>query len=129
MFAEHLDGVAELRAGVFVFFDLVMAGIGVCAPHDIAVSVLTSVIGHQRDKGWNLTDAGWMALSRDRGTASQPIDQAYGLVCDVDGNLLDDYIVVAANQEHGTIQHRTGDPQRMLDVPVGTLLRILPNHV
>jgi D-serine deaminase-like pyridoxal phosphate-dependent protein len=27
----HLDGVTELRAGVYVFFDLVMAGIGVCA--------------------------------------------------------------------------------------------------
>jgi len=128
LFARALPGVTELRAGVYVFQDLVMAGLGVCAPADIALSVLTSVIGHQPGRGWTLVDAGWMALSRDRGTASQPVDQGYGLVCDAAGRVLDDWIVVAANQEHGTIAHRSGDPSRLLDQPVGTLLRILPNH-
>ncbi len=66
----RLDGVTEVRAGVFVFFDLVMAGLGVCAVDDIALSVLATVIGHQRDKGWIVIDAGWMAMSRDRGTAN-----------------------------------------------------------
>lgn len=126
--ALDLSGVTEVRAGVYVFFDLVMAGIGVCQPQDIAISVLSSVIGHQRARGWTLCDAGWMALSRDRGTASQPIDQGYGLVCDAQGRLLPDYLVIAANQEHGTIAHRSGDAARILDLPVGTLLRILPNH-
>ena len=128
MFAQHLQGVTELRAGVYVFQDLVMAGLGVCAPQDIAASVLTSVIGHRRDKGWTLVDAGWMALSRDRGTASQPVDQGYGLVCEADGQVLHDYTVVAVNQEHGLIAHRSGDPARLLERPVGALLRILPNH-
>jgi len=32
------------------------------------------------------------------------------------------------NQEHGIVRHRSGDPARCLDLPVGTLLRILPNH-
>jgi D-serine deaminase-like pyridoxal phosphate-dependent protein len=69
-----------------------------------------------------------MALSRDCGTGGQAVDQGYGLVCDVDGRVLPDYTVVAANQEHGTIAHRSGNPARLLDLPVGTLLRILPNH-
>ena len=128
LFARQLAGVTELRAGVYVFQDLVMAGLGVCTPDDIAVSVLTSVVGHQRAKGWTLVDAGWMALSRDRGTATQPVDQGYGLVCDASGQVLPDYTVIAANQEHGTIAHRSGEPGRMLDLPLGTLLRILPNH-
>ena len=128
LFAQALPGVTELRAGVYVFQDLVMAGLGVCAPQDIAVSVLTSVIGHQRSKGWTLVDAGWMALSRDRSTAVLPVDQGYGLVCAADGRLLDDYIVAAVNQEHGTITHRSGNPALGLHLPVGTLLRILPNH-
>jgi D-serine deaminase-like pyridoxal phosphate-dependent protein len=128
LFAEHLDGVTELRAGVYVFQDLVMAGLGACGVDDIAASVLTAVVGHQRSKGWTLVDAGWMALSRDRGTAGQPLDQGYGLVCDAQGRVLDGWIVVAANQEHGTIAHRSGDATRLLDLPVGTLLRILPNH-
>jgi D-serine deaminase-like pyridoxal phosphate-dependent protein len=128
MHARRLDGVSEVRAGVYVFFDLVMAGIEVCKVQDIALSVLASVIGHQSDKGWAITDAGWMALSRDRGTASQPLDQGYGLVCDADGRPLDGIIVVDANQEHGILAHRSGDPARMPKLPVGTLLRILPNH-
>jgi len=127
-YAESLDGVTEVRAGVFVFFDLVMAGISVCREEDIAVSVLASVIGHQREKGWVIVDAGWMALSRDRGTAKQPLDQGYGLVCDVDGRPLEDTIVVEANQEHGVLAHRSGDPHKMPDLPVGALVRILPNH-
>lgn len=36
-------------------------------------------------KGWTIVDAGWMALSRDRGTAAQAVDQGYGVVCDLDG--------------------------------------------
>jgi D-serine deaminase-like pyridoxal phosphate-dependent protein len=85
--ARDLTGVTELRAGVYVFFDLVQAGIGVCAVDDIALSVLTTVIGHQRSRDWVLIDAGWMALSRDRGTAEQTVDQGYGLVCDEGGQV------------------------------------------
>jgi D-serine deaminase-like pyridoxal phosphate-dependent protein len=126
--AEHLEGVTEVRAGVFVFFDLVMAGIAVCEVDDIALSVLTTVIGHQRDKGWIIVDAGWMAMSRDRGTATQPLDQGYGLVCDEDGAPIADLIMTGANQEHGIVSHRSGDPAMTPKLPVGTRLRILPNH-
>ena len=128
LFADHLEGVTELRAGVYVFFDLVMAGIGVCSVDDIALSVLGTVIGHQREKGWTLLDAGWMAMSRDRGTASQPLDQGYGLICDVEGWPLQDYILVGANQEHGIVARRPGTGPDTLDLKVGQQVRILPNH-
>ncbi len=127
-YARDLTGVTEVRAGVFVFFDLVMAGIGVCAVHDIALSVVTTVIGHQPRKGWILVDAGWMALSRDRGTAKQEVDQGYGLVCDLQGKPYQDLIVVDANQEHGVIAVRPGSPGELPELPIGTRLRILPNH-
>ncbi|MEY4755084.1 MAG: hypothetical protein RJA44_2759 [Pseudomonadota bacterium] len=126
--AEHLQGVTELRAGVYMFMDLMMAALGVCREDDIALSVLTSVIGHQRERGLTLIDAGWMALSRDTGLGGEFIDQGLGLVCDAEGNVLGDWIVGGANQEHGLIRHRSGDVHRLLDLPVGTLLRILPNH-
>src|SRR5215470_8646214 len=76
--ASHLDGVTEVRAGVYVFFDLVMVNVGVCAMQDVALSVLTTVIGHQPEKGWAIVDAGWMAMSRDRGTQRQKVDYGYG---------------------------------------------------
>ncbi len=127
-YSEDLTGVTEVRAGVYMFFDLVMAGLNVCAPDDIAVSVLTTVIGHQADKGWIITDGGWMAMSRDRGTASQKIDQAYGVVCNLAGAPVEDLLVVSTNQEHGIIGRRGGGKLDVTRYPVGTLLRILPNH-
>lgn len=128
LFARDLSGVTEVRAGVFVFFDLVMAGLQVCQVDDIALSVLATVIGHQREKGWTILDAGWMAMSRDRGTAKQAQDQGYGLVCDLDGWPLDDFILVGANQEHGIMAHRSGRTDDTSYLPVGTQVRILPNH-
>ena len=127
--AQNLAGVTEVRAGVYVFFDLVMHNVGVCRLDDLALSVLTTVIGHQTDKGWAIVDAGWMAMSRDRGTAKQRRDFGYGLVCAVDGTVLPGYVMSGANQEHGIIS-REGDPDDQIAerFPVGTQLRILPNH-
>jgi D-serine deaminase-like pyridoxal phosphate-dependent protein len=127
--AKHLAGVTEVRAGVYVFFDLVMSNIGVCAPQDIALSVLTTVIGHQAEKGWAIVDAGWMAMSRDRGTQKQSTDYGYGQVCDIKGQVLDGYVVDQANQEHGIVASKRGLDAKIAErFPVGTQLRILPNH-
>ncbi len=127
-FAEDLTGITEVRAGVFMFYDLVMAGLGVCDVRDIAISVLTSVIGHQKGKGWVITDAGWMALSRDRGSASQKVDQGYGLVCNVEGEPLTDLIVSSTNQEHGIIADHGGKELDRELFGIGSVVRILPNH-
>ncbi|WP_332764336.1 alanine racemase [Phenylobacterium sp.] len=127
-FARNLDGVTEMRAGVYMFFDLVMHGIGVCTLDDIAVSVLATVIGRKPEKGWILIDAGWMALSRDRGTASQAVDQRYGAVCDLEGRPYPDLLVAEASQEHGILAIRGGGDQPLPDLPVGARVRILPNH-
>lgn len=126
---QHLDGVTEVRAGVYVFFDLVMRNIGVCEADDIALSVLTTVIGHQEEKGWAIVDAGWMAMSRDRGTQKQRQDFGYGQVCTEDGAVLEGYIVSGANQEHGIVSREgLADSDIAERFPVGTRLRILPNH-
>jgi D-serine deaminase-like pyridoxal phosphate-dependent protein len=123
-----MDGVTEVRAGVYMFFDLVMAGLGVCTLDDIALTVMTSVIGHQPDRNWIITDAGWMAMSRDRGTAKQRVDQGYGVVCDLAGRPIDDLIVAETNQEHGIVADRRGRPIDLTRFPVGMLLRVMPNH-
>ncbi|MFF2203346.1 alanine racemase [Streptomyces sp. NPDC058145] len=124
--AEDLTGVTELRAGNYVFFDLVMAGLGVCDLDDLALSVVVTVIGHRPEYGWIITDGGWMAMSRDRGTSAQPQDQGYGLVADLDGRLVPGLVMTAASQEHGTLTARDG--ARLPDLPIGTRLRVLPNH-
>ena len=127
--AQQLPGVTEVRAGVYVFFDLVMANVGVCSPDDVALSVLTTVIGHQADKGWAIVDAGWMAMSRDRGTQKQQHDYGYGQLCDASGQRLEGYTLTGANQEHGIVS-RSGEADHNIArrFPVGTQLRVLPNH-
>ncbi len=126
--ADDMTGVTEVRAGVFVFFDLVMAGIGTCVMDDLALSVLATVIGHQREKGWILIDAGWMAMSQDRGTARQTVDQGYGVVCDIAGNPYPDLIISSANQEHGIITVRPNSKLALPELSIGEMVRILPNH-
>ncbi len=126
--ATDFRGISEVRAGVFVFFDLVMAGIGVCGIDDIAVSVLSTVLSAQPGKGQYIIDAGWMALSRDRGTAAQSLDQGFGLVCDIDGSPIGNLIVASTNQEHGIVRQRPGNETRLPRLAVGDFLRILPNH-
>ncbi|MFF2515220.1 alanine racemase [Streptomyces sp. NPDC058086] len=127
-FATDLTGVTEVRAGNFVFFDLVMAGIGVCTIDDLAMTVVTTVIGHRPDKGWIVTDGGWMATSRDRGTTVQRVDQGYGLVADLDSALYEDLVMTDASQEHGILSIRPESGAELPDIPVGTRLRILPIH-
>ena len=127
--AQSLSGVTEVRAGVYVFFDLVMRNVGVCAMEDLSLSVLTTVIGHQADKGWAIVDAGWMAMSRDRGTQKQKRDFGYGQVCDEIGTPIEGFVLEAANQEHGIVARQGGaDMDMARRFPLGTRLRILPNH-
>jgi len=124
----HNNEINELRAGVFVFFDLVQTGVGVCNIEDIALSVLTSVISINQEIDAIIVDAGWMALSRDRGTSSQKIDFGYGQVCYEDGKIIEDVIVSGVQQEHGIIQLRKGSKAKLPDMKPGDILRILPNH-
>ncbi len=122
------EGITELRAGVFLFFDLVQSGVGVCKVEEIALSVLTSVISYNKEIDAIIVDAGWMALSRDRGTSSQETDYGYGQVCYGDGTLIENVIVTSVQQEHGIIQVRQGSNAELPYLRPGEVLRVLPNH-
>jgi D-serine deaminase-like pyridoxal phosphate-dependent protein len=123
LFAERLDGVTEVRAGVYMFMDLVMAALGVCAEEEIALSVLATVIGHRRDLGYLLVDAGGLALSKDSGPArAKP---SYGSVWDAATGLPIGLAVASTNQEHGLVSAGHLDFERL---PIGTQVRIAPNH-
>jgi D-serine deaminase-like pyridoxal phosphate-dependent protein len=125
---RDFTGITEVRPGVYMFFDLVQSGIGICTLDNIAISVLATVIGCQASRGRLVVDAGWMSLSRDRGTATQAVDQGYGLVCDLNGCPYPDLVVAEANQEHGIVAVRRGGAAAVPDLPVGAKVRILPNH-
>ena len=120
--AERLDGITEIRAGVYMFGDLFQAQLGTHPEGDIAVTVLASVIGRKPARGALLLDSGALAMSKDRSTANAPRDYGFGLVLDMDGRTLPgDPTLTRVHQEHGE-----ASPMPML--PVGTKLRVSPNH-
>lgn len=110
----------EVRPGNYVFFDAFQATIGSCALQDCAVSVLATVIGSYPERGAIVVDAGALALSKDRGPDHIQPDFGYGIVCDLDLHPLP-MRITALSQEHGKIAVQS-------HVPVGTRLRIIPNH-
>lgn len=126
-FGETFEGITEVRPGVYVFYDIFQAGLGVCKIGDVAVSVLASVISHQPAHNRILVDAGGLALSKDRSTAALDRDLGFGIVCDaISGQPIEDLIVGSVYQEHGQIT--LPDASYFSRFPVGTRVRILPNH-
>jgi len=122
-----MAGVTEVRAGVYMFGDLFQAEIGSHGVEDIALTVLTSVIGRRPQENRILLDAGALALSKDRSTAQTAHDAGFGLVWDLAGGAtLGRCVVERAYQEHGVV---TSDrPLPFAELPVGTKLRVAPNH-
>lgn len=123
----RFDGLSEIRPGNYMFYDLTMVSLGVCRQEDVAVSVLASVIGHNRKAGHILVDAGFMALSKDLGAHEFLPDAGLGYVMDERGRgRLPGLSVTGVNQEHGEIAVRTAQDYERL--PIGARVRILPNH-
>ncbi len=126
--AKSLEGVTETRPGVYMFGDLFQAEIGTVGHGDIAVTVLTSVIGRRQSERRIVVDAGAMALSKDRSTQSTPGDWGFGHVRSLDGTArLGRSLIERANQEHGIVLFDPDLP--MPSMHVGDRLRIAPNHV
>jgi len=125
--ARRLDGVTELRAGVYMFGDLFQAGIHTHGLDDIAVTVLASVIGRRVAEHRLLVDAGGLALSKDRSTEAGPVDYGFGLLLAADGTRPYGHATVAnAYQEHGVVALDPAQPFPPL--AIGDRVRIAPNH-
>ncbi len=117
---ERFTECDEVRPGNYVFFDAFQSTLGSCAIEDVAVSVLATVIGSYPERNALIVDAGALALSKDTGPEHIIPRFGFGLVCDADLRPLP-MRIVGLSQEHGKIETK-------MHVPVGTRLRILPNH-
>ncbi len=125
--ARHLDGVTEVRAGIYLFWDLAQLSRRMCGEEDLAISVLATVIGHQRRGPSLVLDAGALALSKDLGANIFMPGAGYGWVCDATTLQRHGMLSVAVvHQEHGTVP--VPDHGWFDRLPVGSQVRILPNH-
>ncbi|MGH8200728.1 MAG: alanine racemase [Steroidobacteraceae bacterium] len=127
--AATAEGLTELRAGVYMAGDLFQVAVHSLSLADVAVTVLATVISHNKRLNQIVVDAGGLALSKDRSTAAGPgPDMGYGLILDVAGELIrPDITVTGVHQEHGEIRSATALPFEKLQI--GAKVRIVPNHV
>ena len=125
--ADHLEGVTEARCGVYALWDLAQASRGMCSLDDIAATVLTTVIGHNRQGNCIIIDAGALALSKDIGANRFMPAAGYGILCEaVTATPLTPLSVNQVHQEHGTVDIQ--DAAWFERLPIGTQVRIMPNH-
>ena len=121
--AADLTGVTEMRPGVYMFGDLDQVGIGSCGVDDIALTVLATVIGHNTRAERILTDAGGLAMSKDVSAGEHLASCGYGMIVGHEGLYVD-----SVHQEHGLIAAVDGGPPPYEMLPIGSQVRILPNH-
>ena len=124
---DDLTGITEVRAGVYVFYDLHQRTLGVCKQDDLALSVLSTIIGHNRQSGHLVIDAGGLALSKDLSTQTLRPDIGLGEVADVDSQKpFSGLYVTRVYQEHGIIP--VSDEQWFDTLPTGSRVLVYPNH-
>jgi D-serine deaminase-like pyridoxal phosphate-dependent protein len=122
---QSLPGVTEIRPGNYALFDVFQATLGSCTLDDVALSVLTTVVGVYPDRNTFVVDAGALALSKDPGARQIDPDSGYGVVV-VGGDRTKalPLRVRTVTQEHGVVVGL----DRAHGVNVGTRMQILPNH-
>ncbi|HEX4960084.1 MAG TPA: alanine racemase [Thermoanaerobaculia bacterium] len=117
---EHLDGVTEARPGNYCFHDFAQVALATCRVRDCAVTVLASVVSHRPGEERSVVDAGALALSKDMGPERPERPTMGEVFADYEGGLLEEGArLVSLSQEHGILSAAR---------PVGSRVRILPNH-
>ncbi len=124
---ESLEGITEARPGNYVFYDTFQAAIGSCGLESAAFSVLATVLSHYPERNEILIDAGGLALSRDEGPTHLDPRCGYGSIFSADGKThFAGLRLSSLSQEHGKIG--SDSPIDYPVIPVGSRLRIVPNH-
>lgn len=113
----HLDGIDEMHPGNFVYYDMMQTTIGACAPTDVAVRVLTRVLGHYPKTNMLLVDMGWTGVS------AQGKEHGYGAFLDEPTLKLK-----VLKQEAGEVESADGSPIDFSKYPIGSILAFAPWH-
>jgi D-serine deaminase-like pyridoxal phosphate-dependent protein len=112
--AAAVDGVTEVRAGTYVFNDLMQLEFGAAGPDDLALSILATVVSCNRE-GRVTVDAGSKTFSGDAVMA----DAAGRMIArSVDGQV----VIDGLTEEHGV-----GRTARTVEV--GERIAFVPAHV
>jgi D-serine deaminase-like pyridoxal phosphate-dependent protein len=114
LYSEYYEGVTEVRAGNYIFYDASGIGMGVAEERDCALRVIATVISTPLP-GRATIDAGTKTLTSDKAHHLE----GFGLIVGCPG-----VQITALNEEHGFVEF---DPQAVR-LSVGDRLEIIPNH-
>ena len=85
------------------------------------------MISHNRHVGQIVTDTGALAMSKDISATTRWPDAGYGSVCNSRTLApIEGLHVAKVSQEHGIVP--VSDPAQYDLLPIGTKIRVLPNH-
>lgn len=111
--------LSEVHPGNYVFYDVQQSLIGSCNLKDVAVRVLTRVIGHYPHRNQLLVDCGWTALSHDGGGK---LPTGYAVI---EGH--PELKLLSMTQEHGRVEPISGKLD-FSKYPIGSLFSLMPYH-
>uniref|UniRef100_A0A8B9F3P0 D-serine dehydratase n=1 Tax=Amazona collaria TaxID=241587 RepID=A0A8B9F3P0_9PSIT len=111
--------LTEVHPGNYLLYDLQQTLLGSCLPEEVAIRVLTRVVGHYPHRNQLLVDCGWAALSL------HGHDQSPAGCAAIEGH--PELRLVGLTQEHGQV----GAVDGQLDFgryPLGSILTLIPFH-
>ncbi len=120
--ATQFGGLTEIRPGNYVFMDQAPLRLGLIAPEQVALTVLTTVISRNPD--FLIVDAGSKTFSSDMGAhgAGRGVGFGVGWPRACFGDDEQALTIVRLSEEHGFI------PRGNSDLALGTCVRVIPNH-
>uniref|UniRef100_A0A3B4T817 Zgc:162816 n=1 Tax=Seriola dumerili TaxID=41447 RepID=A0A3B4T817_SERDU len=116
---KDMAQLSEVHPGNYAFYDVQQSVIGSCSLEDVAVRVLTRVIGHCPHRNQLLIDCGWSGISLD-GAGKLPTGYAV-----IEGH--PHLKLLSMTQEHGRVEPISG-PLDYSKYPLGSLLTLIPYH-
>ncbi|XP_062518645.1 D-serine dehydratase-like [Corticium candelabrum] len=111
-----MTGVTEVHPGSFAFNEFDVVRTGACSEEDIAVSVLTTVVGHYPKTGHMIIDAGWTAISVHKGDDDVGFGRFIGAP---------ELRVTKIYQEVAKVESISGH-LNFQKYPIGSTIRLLP---
>ncbi len=118
--SHFIQGLTEIRSGMYIFNDRNLLDFGVCTLDQCALHVLTTVVS-TAVADHAVIDGGSKTFSSDRLLPAAPTEAStFGLVLD-DPNI----IFESMTEEHGCLN----TAQAKTPLKIGRRIKVLPNHV
>ena len=111
----HGEGITELRAGNYIFYDMIQVGLGSAEIENCALSVQGQVVSTP-ERTRSVLDTGSKALGLDKGAHGNETTRGHGYMIGKKA------VIDRLSEEHGIVINEKDE------LEIGEKVRIIPNH-